>query len=1036
MIMNLKYRCKMKQKLFLFLLVSFTILGNSAWAQEIIVKGTVTDSDGITMPGVTVMVKGTNIGKITNVDGKYKLSAPSAKSILVFSFMGYATQEVAVDGDNKIDIVMEYNQTIFDDVVVIGYGTVKKKEVTGAVSQVKADQLSKVVTSDLGSALQGLVSGVNVSNSGSPGEAASILIRGVSSISGSNTPLYVVDGISQEGDPGLSTNEIESIDILKDAASCAIYGTRGSAGVILITTKQGKEGSLKISLNGSYGVQDITSSVPLMNATEQTYADMIYQRNVNDIKNEDMSLPTLKSSYAFQNDSDLGSLILNDFAPVQNYSVNISGGTKEFAYNLMAGYYSQEGIIINSGFDRFNSRINTVYNNGKWRVNGSVGLTQEKTDKAPSTIITNLIKYHPTMNMIDPNSDAPIEISHGSETGRISNVMESLKNTSELDKTKAFANFNLNYEIIDGLNLSTRIGINVTNDYQHKFDPYQEIYDEDGELQSDPAKDSEVTMSSGLRKSLTMDAGLTYKKQFADHKLTVFLGQSIEKYSYTSFMSSKTSVVNNDIKVIDGAVSDPYTSSLDNDYVNKLLGSIGRVQYDYKSRYLFSGSLRRDGSSKFAKGNRWGMFPSASVAWNISDEPFWDFATSVVDNFKLRASYGTVGNQNISPYSYSTSITPGYDYIFEDQIDYGFIMSSFSNPNIRWETSVQSNVGIDLSFFKNKVTFTAEYYNTNKKDMLMPIQLPGSTGNIPNVSMNNPKNSIVYFNIGDMTNSGFEAAIGYKASVGDLNFRVNGTFSTNKNTVVKVNGSGDYTLLDDSGLIAGKKSVSQVTAIAEGYEAGAFFLRPTDGVINTEEKLIKYQNLVSNAKMGDLIYVDTNGDSVISDEDRVYSGSGLPEFEMGASFALDYKGIDLSMQWYAALGHEIMNGAKATAYGWGRHSDLLYQWSEANPTSTIPSYRGAPDKHPNYEGHNDLWVEDGSFLRLKEATIGYSFNPKRLEKSSISKFRVYLSAQNPLTFTKYTGYDPEVGGNIKSKGLDKGNYPISSLYLVGLNLNF
>ncbi|WP_282039060.1 SusC/RagA family TonB-linked outer membrane protein [Saccharicrinis aurantiacus] len=1007
------------------------------YAQNITVQGKITASeDGLPIPGVSVIVKGTSSGTISNFDGVYVIKAKKGET-LVFSFIGMENQEQVVNSP-QLNIKLVTESIGLDEVVAIGYGTVKKKELTGAVAQVKSDDITRVVTSDVGTALQGLVAGVNVTaNSGAPGENSSILIRGVSSIDGNNTPLYVVDGVPQEGDPRLSTNEIETIDILKDAASCAIYGTRGAAGVILITTKQGTEGSLKVSVNGSYGIQDIRSGTPLMNASEQTYADFLTSRIVSGSNDDDMFLSTLRSAESFQNDTDLGSLVFIDYAPVQDYSVNISGGTKDISYNVIAGYYNKEGVIVNSNFERFNTRANTTYKHGKWRINASIGMTQEKTDRAPGGIITQTIKYHPTMEMIDPNSDSPIETSHSTESNRVNWVMDSFRNTDESNRVNAYGNFNINYEIIQGLNLSTRLGTNATNDYRHQFSPFQEVYDVDGELIGSKETNSSVTNTSSRRTALTWDANLTYRKKFNKvHNLTLMAAQSLEKFQFESHQSKKAAVFNNEIDVLDGAIANPSASSQGNDYVNKLIGTIGRVQYGYKSKYLFSASVRRDGSSRFSKENRWGVFPSTSAAWNISDESFWSGLKDVVNNMKLRGSYGAVGNQNFRNYAYSAGIEAGLDYSNADNIKYGAAQTSFANGDVKWETSIQSNIGIDLSFLKNKITFTAEYYNTNKRDMLMPITLPGSTGNIPNVNMSHDKVSVVYLNVGDMTNQGIELALGYRARTGKVNWRFNGTFSTNDNKVTKINGLGGFTLMDDSGLISGKKAVSQVTALAEGYEAGAFFIYETNGIVDTHAKLAEYQKVKPDANLGDLIYVDNNGDGEISDLDRVYMGSGLPKYEAGLNARADYKGFDFSMQWYSAIGHEIMNGAKATAYGWGRHADLIYQWSDNNPGSSIPSYRGEPDKHPNYAGYTDLWLEDGTFVRLKEITLGYTLPNSTTQKWGISKCRLYVTAQNPLTITGYTGYDPEVGGNVRSKGLDKGNYPVTALYTVGFNLNF
>lgn len=1029
----MKQSLRITQKLFsskgiMLLVMMFVSL--SAYSQSQTITGKVIDeTTGESIPGVTVQVLGKSGGAITDIDGNYSIEA-TLGATLKFSFIGMKTVEKAAN-QAKLDVSMESDSYGLEEVVTIGYGTAKKKELTGAVAQVKAEDLTRIVTSDLGAALQGQVAGVNIiASSGDPGAQSEILIRGISSIDGSNTPLFVVDGIPQEGDPGLSPNEIETLDILKDAASCAIYGTRGAAGVILITTKQGSEGSMKLSVNGSYGVQSITSGTPLMNTVDQTYFDMVTFRNVNNMTDDKIQLGLSKQPKGFTNDTDLGEVVFIDFAPVQDYNANISGGTKDLSYNVVAGYHKKDGVIINSDFERFNTRINTIYNHGKWRINSRIGLTDEETNKAAGNLIVQTIKYRPTQEVIDPTAtDAITGIADANESNRLTSVLESFQNTDNLKRTKVFANFKVSYKINKSLTFNTSLGTNITNDYRHRFNPYQETYLESGKPTGTPKTTSSfVQMDAGRRSSVSADAGLSYNKKFNKvHSVKAVAVGSLEKYTYGGFYAKKYGVFNNDIDLLSGTTANPVADSYTN-YVNTLVGTIGRVQYGYKGKYLLSSSVRIDGSSKFAKENFWGVFPSASAAWNVSDERFFKPMKKVANNLKLRASYGTVGNQNFAPYSYSNNIDLGSDYLFGGGLDYGAIQKAYANSDVKWETSVQGNVGMDLGLFNNKLTFTAEYYNTKKQDMLFPLTWPSSGGV--------GQKGKTTLNIGNMTNQGYELAAGYKVQMSDMMLRFNGTFSTNNNEVTEIFGLEGFVYTDDSGLISGAPNHSKVTGIAKGYEAGAFFVYKTDGIVDTHEKLAAYQKLNPAAQMGDLIHKDTNGDGTISEADKEYGGSGLPEYEVGFNMTADYKGFDFSMNWYAAIGHEIMNGAKATAFGYGRHQDLLYAWSEANPVTSIPAYRGDTKAHANYTGYTDLWLEDGTYLRLKQITLGYSLSQRVVDKMGLGKLRFYVSAQNPLTFTKYEGYDPEIGGGVKSRGLDKGNYPVSALYLVGLNLKF
>ncbi len=1015
------------------ILALFFLLGlcltNAAQAQSTTVKGTVTEvASGQPIPGVGIIKQGTSVGTTTDFDGMYTIDAKIG-DVLLISHIGMKDQTLTVTG-NVLNVAMEESFEGLGEIVLIGYGTQKKKEVIGAVGSIKAQDIENIVTSDLGNAIQGQIAGVSVISSAEPGGQAEILIRGITSISGSNTPLFVVDGIPQEGDPGIPPTEIESIDVLKDAASAAIYGTRGAAGVILITTKQGEAGSLSVKVNASYGVQNITSEqTPVMNTSQTTYFQLVRDRNQTGSTDDVTILNFTRAPLSFQNDTDLYPVIFQDNAPIQNYTVNLSGGTKDITYSVISNLYEKEGTVLNSNFKRFSTRANTTYNHGKWRIRATAGINKEITDRAAAGSVPLTTRYLPTQQGITPEDEEILSF-RGEESNRLGWVLESFGNTDVSNTTKAYANFNVDYEIMKGLNIVARVGVNETNQIRERFNGYTPVFDAfNGEEISNPVN-SFVENSASRWSSATFDTFLTYKKNIDDHNLTFTAGASREEYVYRSFTAKKSGVESNDIRVLNIATLNPSATS-GNNYTNTIVGYLSRIQYNYKGRYLLSSSIRRDGSSKFGIDRRWGTFPSVSLGWNVSSEPFWAPLQKTVNNFKIRATRGTVGNERISPYAYSTGVDQGIDYAFgvgEGVLNSGAAQTQFANAVVQWETSIQNNIGVDLGFFKNKLTLSAEYYNTKKEDMLFPIRLSGSNGG--------GRNSTVQLNIGNMTNKGFELSAGYRGKIGKLNYRMNGTFTTNENVVTDINGSTERYMTNDGGLISGATTSSQVTAIAKGYEAGAFFIYRTNGIINTPEKLAEYQELVPTAEMGDLIYVDTDGSGDISDADRVYGGSGLAEFEVGYNLNLDYKGFDFSMQWFASVGHEIMNGVEAFAYGYGRHRDLLFAYSDINQDAVIPAYRGDTKSHPNFKGYTDLWLEDGDYLRLKNITLGYSLPKKFTEKLGVTKFRIYATAQNPITITNYEGFDPEVGGGIQARGLDKGIYPITAQYIFGLNFNF
>lgn len=985
----------------LLLLALLLPLAQDIWAQGATVCGIVKTGDGDPMPGVTVILLGTSVGNVTDVKGYYSLSVEGQKDPkLEFSFLGTQTQIVAVGSRGVVDVTLEEESVDIDDVVVIGYGSVRKKEITGAVGHVNAKVLEQTVTSDLGAALQGQVAGVNVvATDGAPGSGSEILIRGVSSVNGNNTPLYVVDGVPQEGDPRINPSEIESVDILKDAASSAIYGTRGAAGVIIITTKQGKAGDLKVSLDASYGIQNIGEGMELLNAKEQTYLSLVTKRNTSNSKDDLVALDCHQRPEQFRNNTSLSDMVFINNAPTQNYNANISGGNKGLTYSASVGYYSKDGVIYNSGFEKFSSRINTNYTKNKWSIAASLSLMVEDMDRTNNSLIINAIKYLPTQDPLDLESDDPITTNGGDTGGRLNWVLNSFNSLNKDHTVRTAGNFNLNYKILKSLRASARFSINEVSSYNHQFVPFQEIYDTTGKLISQPTS-SKVEMSAGSSRALVTDFGLNYDKFIKKHRITLYAGITSERNIYDGFLASKQHILNNDIKVLNGALINPEATSKDN-YTNTLLGSIFRLQYNWNSRYMLSMSLRRDGSSKFAEQNRWGTFPSASVAWNVLDESFMSGVKEVMNNFKIRASYGATGNQNFTAYSYAASITSGMDASFgaagaTGELANGATQVSYANPNVKWETTLQSNFGIDLGLWRNKLTVTAEYYDTSKHDMLFPVSLAGTTG---------AGGSSVIMNVGNMTNNGYELALGYNTKIKKVSLNVNGTFSTNNNVITNMMNSG-ISPIKNYGLISGAEDQSLVSYLCEGYEAGAFFLYTTNGIADTNSKLADYQRVQPTAKMGDLIYEDNNGDGKISDADRKYCGSGLPEYEMGLNVRASYRGFDFSMMLYSSLGHEIMNGSRAIAYSSARHKDMLYSWSEANPTAPLPAYRGDAKAHSNYQGHTDMWLESGDYLRIKQITLGYTIPTTWARAINMESVRLYLTSQNPLTFTNYSGFDP------------------------------
>lgn len=1015
-----------------FLLCMFT-----AQAQDINIQGKVTSSvDNMPIPGVNVLLQGTTKGTVTNFDGDYLIKAKKG-DVLVFSYVGMVDEYVKVTGGQH-NVVMSEDVEGLDEVVVIGYGTVNKKELTGAVAQVKSDDIKEFVTSDIATALQGQIAGVSVSaSSGEPGEAADIQIRGITSLTGSNTPLFVVNGIPQVGDPGLSSNEIETIDILKDAASTAVYGARGAAGVILITTKQGKEGVMKVNFDYTLGIQSLGEGTPLMNTRD----NLLYEQLRNTYT--DVSFTPLLERYPewINNDNEFDDYVLNDFAEAKTYNLSVSGGTDQLTYNIVTGLFDQDGALVNSNFKRYNGRASTTYKSDNWRIDGSIGFTMEDRQRSSTGLIVTASRYRPYYPEIDPDEyQSDIVDSGGIRTPSVA-LNEALRRQDNSNNDKINANLKIDKKLSESLNVITRIGTSVSNFTRKIFKPAYALYDvEQDILEVDETKNGVINIASRTTK-FNWDASLNFKKKFGDHSLALNGTVALEEDSYSAFDASIQGVANNEVYVLDigtvnAAVNSGYNPDNDvpsytDDYNKNTIGTLARLQYNYKGKYLLSGLIRYDGSSRFSKEKRWGTFPSVSAAWNVSDEPFWKSIKPVVNRFKVRLSHGTVGNDSFDDYEFASTISSLFsDYMFDEEDaseSFGTSIISYANKNVTWETSISNNIGLDLALLKNKFTITADYYRTKKKDMLFPVTLPSSAGAIYDNELT--------LNVGDMENEGFELGINYHAKIGSSKLRVGGTFSTNKNEITKMQDGVD--LYTNSGRLV--NGDDYITVIAKGYEAGAFWLYETDGVVQTQEQLLEYQQLGNreDAELGDLIYVDVNNDGKIDDGDRSYKGSGLPDFEYGLNVNWMIGNFDLSMNWFGTVGSEILNGNKAQTYNYERHQDLVNMWTPLNPTSQIPIFRGAGSDHENYKGTTDYWLENGDYLRLKLITLGYSLPKETMKNLGINKFRLYLSAQNALTITYYEGYDPEVGGtNVARRGIDSSRYPISAIYSLGLNIEF
>jgi len=1035
--MKLKRKIKTKTSIKCFLLTFFVSLIFSAnmQAQEITVQGTITnEEDNSPIPGVSVVVQGTTRGAVSDFDGNYIIKAKIG-DVLQFSYLGMDNKSVKVTSPN-LNVIMTPAVEELDDIVVIGYGAIKKKELTGAVAQVKAEDIEQIVTSDLARALQGQVAGVNVNfNSGEPGEPSSIQIRGISSLTGSNNPLFVVDGIAFDEDPNINPSEIETIDVLKDAASASIYGTRGAGGVILITTRRGREGKNQISFDSSIGIQNVPTGnfVETLNTPEQIFVDL-----ASNVASEADSSP-----FNLLNNTSILDDITNNDAIIQRYNLRFSGGSKDVNYSIISGYFGQKGIFGNAELNRYNLRANVRIKKKKWGINSGFGFTiDDRSGVGASGLLRNSLVYSPFFPSIDEVQEFAVS---GQAANRVRAVLGSLTNKNDQDRYRLDVNTQINYQITPSLQFVSTVGAGITHSNRSQANRPFRITAFFENLNT--ISQGFVIESTARRIVLNSNAGLNYNKTFGKkHSLKGTFLVSSEKDTNVSFAVRADGLIDNGLSLLSNTTDGVVATSnaqiprlinggfINPDFQITRIGTIARILYDYDKKYLLNISARRDGSSQFGENNRWATFPSVSVAWNIAEEEFWAPFKSVVNNFKYRASYGTTGNDRIPSFSFLNARVPSLNTVFGDPsaLRVGGAQVGLSNPDVKWETTKQYNFGFDLGFFRNKVTFTADYYTTQKEDLLLRVVNPGSSG----TTSSTPKN------VGNMTNVGIEYALRYRGNSKSKKFKWNigATYTKNSNVVTQLNGDTDFIFLAGSTqLVQGNPGV---LVLQKGEEAGSFWLFRTAGVIRDADELLEYRSTLNpdvgnTFREGDLRYVDVNGDGRINDDDREIRGSGLPEFEIGLNINLSYKNLSLTSNWYASSGNEVLNGSRATAFSERRNRDLLFQWTPTNRDATLPIWRARRNEHRNYSSNTDLFLEDGSYIRLNNVQLAYNFPKKWLKGLSLNSASLFVSGQNLVTFSGYSGYDPGVGGNsITRRGVDATTFPLSSQYNIGFKFNF
>jgi len=1020
----------------------------SAQQQGKTITGKVTDTSGFPLPGVTIIIKGTTRGTVTDADGNYSLSNVPDDATLVFSFVGMESQEVQVGNRTKIDVVMQEETVSLEEVVAIGYGVQQKKLLTGATIQVRGEDLQSRNTLDVLQALQGQTPGVQIfSTSGQPGESLKVTVRGLGTI-GNAGPLYIVDGI-QTGDISYLNNaDIESVDILKDAASAAIYGSQAANGVVLITTKSGKRGAAHMTFDAYYGVQNVARKIDMLNARE--YAVIMNEAAINNGKAPYFAIGEITQMGEGTNWIDE---MLYDNAITQNYSLGVSGGSEKTIYSMSLGYTGQEGIVGGpdySNYNRYSFRINSehnLYNNivkvgenltfSYIKRNGiSVGNQYNNTLRGAFNTSPFLPMYDDDGNFLNNSRDAGV-IYQGKEwvpwyDGE-SNPYASMvyNNQNRNNNQKLFGNVYVQVNPIKGLTYKSILGVDFYTGEGRAFLPSYTLSMYAQRLNDEASQ----SLSKGL--ALTWDNVATYEFSVDHHDISVMGGMSAYRNKGSSMYTRNAKLVIADLRhaYIDNTLNTDF-SLLDISGApfdeSKLLSYFGRVSYNYLEKYLFNATFRADGSSRFAKGNRWGYFPSVSAGWVMSSESFMSKTQNWLDFLKLRVSWGQVGNQNIGAWQYLAPIqTANVNYYF-GSADFdasgntpGAYPSRLANEDLKWETSEQFNIGFDARFLAGRLGFNFDWYKKTTKDWLIEAPILATAGA-----------DAPYINGGNVKNTGVELNVDWNDQTGNFKYFVNANVSFNSNKVTEVPTS--------DGIVHGLTNMLYDNSpefyhrARTGYPIGYFYGWQTDGVFQNESEILNYKNngkvVQPNAKPGDLKYIDQNQDGVINEADKTMIGDPNPDVIFGFSAGFTFKNFDFSLAANGVAGNQICQSYRDHSNAYANYTDeILGRWHGEGTSNTIPR---VTETNINYLP-SDIFIKSGDFLRINNITVGYDFS-RMINKSFLNQFRIYASVQNAFTFTKYNGMDPEIGYGVEngSSGIDLGYYPRPRIMLIGVNVKF
>lgn len=982
------------------------------------VLGKIADESGQPMPGVNVIEKGTQNGTTTDKDGAYQISVQNENATLVFSFIGYATQEISVGGRSEINIGLVQDMTSLQEVVVVGYGTQRKSDLTGAVSSVKAEDIKKMPVATVDQALQGRASGVTVtSNSGSPGTPVQIRVRGIGTINNSS-PLFVVDGYPVDNISFLNSSDIASMEILKDASATAIYGSRGANGVILITTKAGKKSeNTMISFDSYVGFSKMWKKPGLLNASQWGQLNTEAQNNAGN----PIIFPELANFQSLGKGTDWIDAVTRT-AVTRNNNLSISGGSEKVTYFISANNYKQEGIVNKTDFERTSVRLNTSIKTKPWLTIGE-NLTIESSTQRKINEGDEWSAVLIEASNIDPVT--PVHNANGSFAS--TKYMDTSNPVAQINYTNAYEKeFNIVGNVFGEINFSKSLQFRSNLGLSYLFGRDQDFVPVYTVSTSQRNEVSSLSNTSTNGRTWTWSNYFIYNKEFGNHDLSILAGTEAynTKEEYISTRVTDLIDDNGQFRYADNALSIYATSGGSPTSMKRISSLFGRVNYTLAGKYLFTANVRRDGSSNFVN-KRYGVFPSFSAGWQIGKE---DMMASVgfISNLKLRAGWGSIGNEKIPPFGYLNQGKLGQSYVFNNQIINGITFPNVANPNLHWETTNTTNIGVDGGLFNDVLTFSAEYYIKDTKDMLVAIPAPAHSG----------IQDYPFQNVGAMQNKGFELELNYSNAKGDFSYKIGGNFSMYRN---KVTSLGSLDQIEAAPL----RNQGNVSITKVGSPVGQFQGYKTDGLFQNEEEVLEHTDndgnlLQPDAAPGDIRYAKG------SDGNLFFGviGNPLPKFTYGFNAQFGYKAFDLNIFVQGVYGNDVFNGTKVYTErpdaAYNLSTRMLRRWTEEGSTNDAHFPRmNAADANNNW--FSDRYVEKGSYMRVKNVQLGFTFPPALLKKLSIQTLRVYVGATNLFTFTKYTGFDPEIGTGYYGSldlGIDRATYPQPRIFTSGLNLTF